>query len=574
MKFKNLLLLVFFLAGNVHAQVAQWLIPASYNKLEIDNEMGLIITDSINKKVIWDFDGRRLADTSDELFSFSNDIAVTIKPETNNVTGFINKDGKYTKINEYQIAYGHPYFSDGYLLVLEDNYFRFIDKKGNFTNSKYVKAFPYSNGYAACYTYKDWGRWKKPSFFLIKDDSSRVPFTFNGKPIDDDDIEFVSSVNDEGIAVVVAKQKLYLFNGNDMSLSAVFANDTETNLRNQAKLEQEIPTSAFLERKGKLRLEAYCGKTDKVVFSFNQFFVPESITINGKETIYKKKETTAQLYESPLRISKEGDKQGLIISTDYTEVLPPQFEDILVCIDDKAIVKLSGKYGMVKVIKDKTFRLSMNKGNDIPFRHRKYETVVRADLPVEISSENTRIEIDPKTGCEIDMTSKEYRDTESGNFVQYNCVLNIPSDLSDSISEISYPVQVLYDGLISPVIPFMVKGWHYKYFYVDAVDSETTVSDGTFSFTFNIVADRSIGEDVYPWDVTINADTLKTEIERLSETRYKCKIYSLNEGANNIIINVTEQGCPPVPFPYVVTYTKPIRRVVIKKKTEDKPLPI
>jgi hypothetical protein len=202
-----------------------------------------------------------------------------------------------------------------------------------------------------------------------------------------------------------------------------------------------------------------------------------------------------------------------------------------------------------------------------------------------ISAYNANIQIDPESGCEVDMPSCERKDTEFGNYIQYDCVLNIPDSLPDEMddderNEIIYSSQVIYDGLKSPIIPLKVKAWHYKYFNIDVIDSETTLHQGTFSFSFIINADRNGSDAVYPTSVTIQTDSLQFELEKITETRYKCKIMELKEGINNVVIQVQEDGCPPVSFPFEVTYTKPTPQTrnepvvkINKKKKKTAPLP-
>ena len=65
----------------------------------------------------------------------------------------------------------------------------------------------------------------------------------------------------------------------------------------------------------------------------------------------------------------------------------------------------------------------------------------------------------------------------------------------------------------------------------------------------------------------------------MSETRFKCKVFALSEGVNNIVVQILEQGCPPAAFPFEVEYFKPVEktrntpaeeeRVVIKKKPKS-----
>ena len=218
------------------------------------------------------------------------------------------------------------------------------------------------------------------------------------------------------------------------------------------------------------------------------------------------------------------------------------------------------------------FKISINKDRPIDFKHQKYETTIRLDMPKIISASKTWIEVDPKTGCEIDMQSEEKKETSFGNTVQYKCFLTIPESLPDIMynderNEISYPTRVFYDGLKSPIIPYKVMAWHWKYFNVDEIESERSISQGILSFSFNINAERSPGEAAYPTNVEIKteSDSLYCELEKISETRYKCKVFNLIEGNNTIVVQVKEEGCPPASFPFDVTYTKPVA------KTRNKP---
>ena len=60
--------------------------------------------------------------------------------------------------------------------------------------------------------------------------------------------------------------------------------------------------------------------------------------------------------------------------------------------------------------------------------------------------------------------------------------------------------------------------------------------------------------------MTIKADSVSVETEKISETRRKFQVSNLKEGVNNLNILVTEKGCPPAVFPFEITYTKPVPR--------------
>lgn len=585
---KKIVFLIVIIANitPMKGQIAKWLIPPVYDEIHMASGEELIITDSLDTKVIWSMSGQRLANTADQIFPFTDGLAVTVKRGSGLITGFFNKKGNFTPLSGYNATYSRPFFFDQHLLVQEGYYFRFVNSSGELESGQYVRAYPYSNGYASCNTYANLQKKKDPYNLLISKNNEQISFSYGGKLFDNDDIEFISSVNDENIGIVVAKHKLYYFNGVDKSLNPIFSRKDETNIKNQAKLEAELSLCISNESDSVSVLNAKCGKNDRIQIRFNSLLIPISISLQDGDYIYRKNEPQKHSYQSPLRMTKEGAKYG--ISWESKEILPPQLDNLITCFDDKAFVTLSGKCGMLKILKDENFKININKGNPIDFRHQKYETTIRLDIPKIISAYNTRIEVDSKSGCDVDMPSGEKKDTEFGNFIQYNCVLNIPESLPDEMygdarNEITYPMQVVYDGLKSPLIPFKVKAWHYKYFNVDVNDAETSISQGTLSFTFNINAERNPGEAVYPTSVNIQTDSLICELEKISETRYKCKVLSLNEGNNNIVVQILEDGCPPASFPFEVTYTKPAARtknkpavkedVVIKKKTKKAQTP-
>lgn len=578
-------LAIFAATSSVKGQVAKWLIPPMYDDIHMANGENLIITDSLDNKILWTHSGKRLAMTEDQIFSYEEGFAVTTKKGSGVITGFFDRKGKFIRLSGCNATYSMPCFSNNYLLVQDGYFYRFVNTKGELSAGQYAKAYPFSNGYASCNTFANLQKRKDSYNLLLTKENEQVSFSFEGKQFDTDDIEFVSSVNDENIGVVIAKHRLYYFNGKDRSLSPIFANKDETNIKNQAKLEDDITLCFSNESESVSVLKAKCGKNDRIEIRFDALMIPTSISFPSGKYVYKKTPKAQRTFDTELRMTQKGAKYG--ISWDSKEILPPQLDNLITCFDDKAFVRLSGKCGMLQVLKDEEFKITINKGNPIDFRHQKYETTIRLDLPKIISSRNTRIEIDPNSGCDVDMPSGEKKDTEFGNFIQYNCVLNIPKSLpdemyNDSRNEITYPTQVIYDGLKSPVMLFKVKAWHYKYFNVDVNDSETSIHQGTLSFTFNINAERNPGEAVYPTSVNIQADTLQCELEKISETRYKCKVLALNEGVNNVVVQILEEGCPPASFPFEVTYTKPAARtknkpavkedVAIKKKTRKTPV--
>ena len=576
-----LVIAVLSLAINVvKGQLAQWIIPPAYDRIDMASGADLIMADSSGVKTLWTLDGRRLATTKNWLYPFAEGFAVSTKGNSNQIDGFYDTKGHFTRLDGCQTVNEHPYFAGGHLLVKSGYYFRYSDTKGQLAEGKYTKAYPFANGYASCFTYTNLLKNKGPHGILLTSDLEQVAFAYDGHLFDEEDIEFTSSVNDEYVGVVIVKRRVYLFNGKDKSLTPVMANQGGTDLKNQAKLEDELAMCLIKETDSTQVLTAKCGKVGMVKIRFNDFLVPLSIKTPDKELTWKPNVKPGRSVSSPLKTSVTNGRTGLYWKD--REVLPPQLDKVESCIDNIAFACMSGKYGALKVYQDETFQITINKGNPVNFRHQKFETTLRVDLPHQVSAKDCTIEMADGAGCEIDFTSCEKKNTEFGNYLQYNSVLNIPDDLPDEMSDgpqntITYPTTILYNGLRSPQIPVKVKAWHHKYFNADVYDSDISITDGLLSFVLNIFADRYPNEPVYPMTVLIDVgDSLLWDLEKVSESRYKCKVWTIPEGTTNIVVQVKELGCPPASFNFEVTYVKPTPKVhnkpavkeniVIKKK--------
>lgn len=584
MKRNVILTLGLYFSCAIMGQTGQWLITPEYDNIRMATGADLLIADSVGSHILWTFDGKRIGETPDEVRSFTEGYAVTIGSNSASVTGFYNETGKFTKLDGCMIANANPHFSDGFLLVRKDGWLRFVDTNGTMKSGMYESAEPFRNGYARCMTYRDTAKKRDKYILLLSSDYQQVPFVVDGKTYDDGDVNFISSVNDESIGVVVLKERVFLFNGKDRSLTPVFARRFGANddkRRNQARFNKE--GLLYQETDSTFLIVANCGKTGNVEIRFDDSNTPISIKYEDEEYEFKHKQIEREEISSPLKMTS---KNGLFgIYWDDTEIFPPQFDEFKTCFDDKAVVKLhEGKYGLLKVMKNDHFKISINKGEPIPFRHKNFETIMRVDLPSHLSPSKVYMELKPECGCELDLTSREAHQTEGGSYVQYNCALTIPSSLPDELYRdernlLAYPLQVRYDDLLSPVINTEVMAWYIKYMDVEIV--EKSVENGNLIFTFEIKIDRNDDKD-YPIEKRVVAAPLEAEmLMSMTATKYKWEVYGLQEGTNEIVIELEEDGCPPIRIPFEVSYTKeekknkqkPEETLEIKRVKKPKPKP-
>ena len=565
--FTYLLILVM---SHLHAQVAQWIIPPYYDSIYFATDENLIVTDSLQYKILWNQNGQRLFMTSDklQLHPFSEGFAV-LTNTTDDIIGFYDTKGNYTSFvdNGIRVANHFPYFSDGHLIVKRNGYY-VADTQGHINSKKYLMTYPYSNGYAVCRDFEFPQKQKGIANFLIDQNQKEVPLNYQGKIYDPADIEFISSVNDENIAIVVIKKAIFIFDGRERYLRPlVFPSQRGNKHAAQAKLERGLP---LVKDDPAPALYARCGKNDQITIYFDANLVPVDIYYNLEKHHFT--QNIPQDYEptSPFRALVEAHYSGL--SRNGECIIPAQFDKVYRCFNNNAFVKLGGKQGMLTVNENLGFNIVINNGNTIAFRHQQYETTIRIDMLPALNPSKVDIEVDSRSGCFIDKISKETKQTDDGNRAEYSCKLTIPSTITEEPSEFEYSLQLKYDNIY--ILPFRqkIKAWHDKYYDIVINDAEKEFDQekGLITFPYNIDIDRNANEDAVHFDLIVRPDTLGVEIQKISTTRGICKVpvSELNEGVNYLFFDLTEQGCPSISFPFALTYTKPAPKA--KRKTVAK----
>lgn len=590
---------------SAQSQIAQWLIEPAYETISIAPGQDIIITEAMGEKTLWNFRGEQLSSTStrDIIHPFAEGYAVTTTPNNQVITGFYDQNGRHTDLKNYTTAYSSTRFIDGYLLVQQGEYYGYIGTDGQMHKGSLVAARPFSNGYASCNAYKNFEKKKDLYPMLLTPTMHEVEFSYNGSPFKYDEVDFISSINDENVGIVVIKDKVYTFDGQTKKLTPLYAtkdgNPAKKDKQVKVDKSQSLPTQ---DVDGGSHISA-ADKKQFVTIKFDELNAPVYIQYaNNEMRTFDKKKTTERTFHSELLPVQEkynpSSKYGLFWG-EKIEVLPEQFDEIGTCIEDKAFVKLNGKWGMLQVFPDEKFDITLNKGNRIAFKHKTHEVPLRLSVPARIETNKTKLEIigDDKSGCRIfpqtARASQSY-DGHAPGYIEYDCELDFPAFLPDEINEenlenneISYDAQVVYNGLRSPVIPITAYGWHYK--YVTPLVSDEIIQNGDFSCTLRLERDKDPGEQIYHLNVSIYSDTLFNELITTSANLYTVKVYQLHEGLNTFEVTISEgDELTPIDtsFDINVDYEKPARKtdkqpvkpktVVSRKKTYKpaKPAPV
>ena len=541
-----------------YGQMAKWAMRPGYDSIRLAAGVPVILTDSAGTTSLWSTDARLLASTTDSVAPFSNGFAVVLKKGTTDITGFYATDGTFTKLQGCKAVYGCPYFRDGYLLVDKQGRHKLIctDGSGDPFGS-FVTMYPYTNGYACCTMYRDMENLEGTYYYYVDTDKNPIKLMLNKEDeAESDEVSFLSSLNDDGLGIAIVKRRVYMYDKGLGMLRPVFVDDKAEKKR-QVRVDGHFSESMYMEGDTTV-VWARASKKDTVFFRFDKMMRLVSVKYPKRTDTYHSR------HIGPLKLKcdfaaekREGGKYAVMQG--QKTILPPQFEGGGISVGKYLAVRKDGKWGMLEIDENASYRMSMNKGNAIAFRHKKFETTVRLDLPAEIKADGCSFDIPAGNGCTVDKTSVQMRNTSAGNFVQYNCVLTIPDSLPDHITEITYPVSMTCDGINYPDSKLTVKAWHYKYVNMDLSREEIKFERGIVEFILNMTADKLAGENDYPLTVQVVEDSTAARVDliKLSETRYKCRLYSPVEGINRLVVSVIENGCPPSYFPFEINYIKP-----------------
>lgn len=533
----------------------RWLKKPIYDKITLASGANLFLADSARTVSLLNFEGQKLGATTDSLCGFCEDLAVTVKNGTSDITGFIDIDGKFTSLADkgLKVAMDDSYFHNGMLLVKSADGYGFVNAKGEMPLSAFPLLYPYQSGYAAGMTFEDAKKQKNPYYMIFDNAGKQVSLVIPGKgPAEPKHVNFISSLSADGKCIVVLRRKLYEFVPSSGELTPLFT-DTDFEHKHQIEVNGEMAKWLQATDNGFL-LSASAGKDNPVSFVFNRFFQPTQIRYPNLTKDFKQSVRQELTHSSNLSRFGDGKWDGLKYK-DAT-ICPPQFEKVDFCVGDAAVITQKGRQGIVGVTPGQTVSIIMNRGDDIAFRHQKFNTNIRLQLPPQAKADKYNLDIDHSKGCIIDPISRSFNNTDNGNWVQYDCTLIIPDSLPPTLTTISYPVTVINDGLRLSDININVKAWHYRYHTVDIDESELVIDNGNVLFPVAIQSEKVIGDSDYPIDLKIDTNGLDVEIDKISETLYKCKILNLAEGPNAFNVVLREKGCPPIVHPFMVDYTK------------------
>ena len=498
------------LASSVDAQIAKWLVRPSYDKIEMTDN-GLLKVVSGGKVGFLSTEGKEVLPMQfDSISAFNEGRALLFR--NGKFYGITDLRGRVISLKEngYELPYGgESRFRSGYLLVKQGQQFYFIDKEGNMAYGPYAEAYPFFNGRACVRSYVDYLKKPEETLYDYIDTDGK---TLQLEDFDKDDIKFMSSFND-GKAIIVMKKKFYFIDADTYKLTPISTDSTTNKKSLVVSKNKEIQSM----KNGKdLMVFAKNGQ-----FLFDKFMRLKYMELLGNEPIVIGFPAEAKRkYTSVFDEITENSQSGL--SFGGKPLLPPQFDEVSHMEGKLAIVKASGKYGVVTVDEKNNFIFKLNNNENIGFNHQFYDTKLTVLMPPYIKCASTIIN-SLSDDCEIQIDSRSESENVEGSTLGYICRLSIPKNLTDTLTTHDYLYSLKYDGLLSMPHKVTISEWYVKYYEVELSNTNFTVS--------------SINDTI-----TVEFDLIKTDVARNDESNYfkNIEVVAANFPEQPILNKITE----------------------------------
>lgn len=563
------------------AQIATWHVHPQYEDIQI-LEKSIITGKKDGKTFFWKAiggEGQEILSTEKklEVFPFRDDCIVLLEKGTPNLYGFLTRDGSFVSLEgqEYMIANNYPYFADGMLLVAKKQYFAkdkefalvgyFIDKKGTPVYGPFASAQPFSQGYAVVQRFKNVDKSSKEVFYdyVSTNHSEKILSDYNLE-----DIAFASSLDKNGEAIIVVDKKVFRCNVSDHDWKQVYTENVEGKTdKEKKKLMVVTPNSRIdLREQGK---EVYLDvKQGELVF--DQFMHLRSIRYNGQEMENFPEETPCA-YEPVSVLGRTPEMNGLYGLTYKGDILmPEQFERVIACDDDMAVVKFQGHQGVLRVDPKGKFEILVDEGKGnlegISFKHRTQDAKLEVFFPRYIDPEVAKLVVnDENRLCTIKKGKRNCIKNEETNGLQYDCTFSIPQDDLPSSETlcIPYRYQIIYEcqndpndgtGLLSKVYEVCINEWYVNLFDIEITEPNFDIDIKQDKIRINILLTRQEEDYSTHRQVYVSyGEGMIQDCNQVSSTKYYFDMPIGDQKLLNFDIHVDEEGCPQNIFPCAIS---------------------
>ena len=253
------------------------------------------------------------------------------------------------------------------------------------------------------------------------------------------------------------------------------------------------------------------------------------------------------------------NKQG--IKMDGTTFLSGQFDDVASCLGNQAIVTTKdGMKGVVRIDKDGGIQLRLNNDDNIGFNHRYAVVKLTATFPSYMDADKA-ILVSCSPDCEIlSETRRETKNVEC-NTLSYDCRLEIPKNLSDTLQNHDYYYALSYNGLTSVSHKVTIPEWYMQFYEVEFGKTAFKLNgQNSLNVDFELTKSElapADGSNYFKSVELVSKDSVAApSLNKINENRYSFTLPIDGRDRADLAIRITEAGCPSIEYPFVINLSR------------------
>lgn len=541
------------------AQVAKWVIHPSYDHIRMLGD-GYYIVSQNAKYGILDAKEKEIVPLQyDSISPFNSHMGLLYND--GKCIGYTSDKGEVHDFSAHQYKLGSmSRFSDGYLAVYNPTGYWYVRAEDGSAIGPYAYASPFCEGYA-------WVRVPKSLKHILDggytydvlDAKTGEPAELAlGEDYDKEDIDFISACSN-GKSIIVLKKRFYEYDYKTAKLTPLSTDgDIEnkksrvTAIERPVKVNTEEKGYSIMFKQGTMTFDhlmrltgiGYTGQPSR------QIAVPQDETPDPKSSI------KAIVYNGT-------DLLGL--QCEGKEVLPAQFEDVVKVWDNEAQVKQKGKYGVVSIDPKASCRFVLNEGLDIGFEHKTAKSNIKVVCPPYMTLSLMTLSSDDNN-CRINIDTRRENVNVETAVLSYETTLNIPEEIGLERTPSSVKFSLNYDGLrFSPaIIPY--NKWYINNYAVQMLSHQVSGSVLTAEIMIRNTGQRD-GMNYFR-DVNIEAeDSVICSFSKMTEELYTARMYGWHEKEVRFNVDITEDGCPTISYPFEINVRS--SNTAVKEKETD-----
>lgn len=527
-----------FLGMSTQAQVPHWTLHPKYESIKMLGNGYYLASNNGRYGMIDAQEKEKVPFKYDNVSPFRSHAALLYSD--GRFVGYMSDEGRVKEFQagKYEVA-EQPSFYDGYLLMSNTNGFFYVRASDDEIIGPFSGGMPFSEGYAVVKVPKNLKRVLGGDYItqVLSAKTGKVE-KLNLGEYDDDDIDFISGVSN-GKSIIVLKKRFHEYDFKRGTLTPIHTDGNITNKKTRV-VANERPINVSGDDNG------FLVQFKQGMMTFDQLMRLTSISYAGQDK---------KIIEVPQEIPEE--KRSKIVCKSFPntdllglnyqdkEILAPQFEKVQLLWNNEAIVMKDGKYGVVTIDPNKSYRFVLNDNMAIGFEHKTANTSIKAVCPPYMNPSLMTLSSEDES-CHINIdTRKENKNVET-SVLSYQCTIDIPDEIGLEKSSTKTKFALNYDGLRLTSKMISYDTWYVNNYTVKLLKHSI---DGSALNAEILVNNTSNGVKNFFRKVSVEAeDSVTCVLTKNNEEMYSARFYGWKDGTLRFSVDITEDGCPTISY--------------------------